>query len=173
MCNFFYFIGSPLFFFFNGMTILNSERFQIRQQCTNRRHWPRTVKRTRYSFVGRLVKEKRVDCLLRIWKITQPYLSGWEFIIVGRRTEKKRLHSLSDNLRLSNIRFEGFKNPSIYYQESKILLLCSKMEGWGMVIAEAIQYGCVPVCLDSFSSLKDIIDHEEKRNNNRQTECSG
>ena len=118
-------------------------------------------KKNQILFVGRLVKEKRVDCLLRIWKITQPYLSGWEFIIVGDGPEKKRLHSLSDNLRLSNIRFEGFKNPSIYYQESKILLLCSKMEGWGMVIAEAMQYGCVPVCLDSFSSLKDIIDHEE------------
>lgn len=30
-----------------------------------------------------------------------------------------------------------------------------------MVIAEAMQYGCVPVCLDSFSSLKDIVDHNE------------
>lgn len=118
-------------------------------------------KKNQILFVGRLVKEKRVDCLLNIWKNTQPLLTDWEFIIVGDGPEKKRLLSLSAFLGLSNVRFEGFKNPSKYYQESKILLLCSKMEGWAMVIAEAMQYGCVPVCLDSFSSLKDIVDHNE------------
>ena len=119
------------------------------------------AKRNQILFVGRLVKEKRVDCLLKIWKITQPSLPEWEFIIVGDGPERKRLHYLSDRLGLSNIRFEGFKNPSKYYQESKILLLCSKMEGWGMVLVEAMQYGCVPVSLDSFSSLRDIIDNNK------------
>ena len=61
-------------------------------------------------------------------------------------------------LKIKNIDFTGNVNPEKYYKESKILCLTSTYEGFGMVMIEAQQYGCVPIAYDSFESLGDIID---------------
>lgn len=37
--------------------------------------------------------------------------------------------------------------------------MASNSEGFGMVLVEAQQYGCVPVALDSFSAVHDIIEN--------------
>ena len=53
--------------------------------------------------------------------------------------------------------FEGFKDPKPYYQKAKIICLTSIYEGWGMVLTEAMQFGCVPIAFDSFPAIRDII----------------
>ncbi len=109
-------------------------------------------------FVGRLVKEKQVDKLLKIWKSLSKELPDFKFIILGDGPERKNLESIATNHNIPNVDFVGYRNPREYYKKAKFLFLCSKMEGWGMILVEAMQYGCVPVSLDSYSSLKYIID---------------
>lgn len=111
-------------------------------------------------FVGRLVKEKQVDKLLLIWREIEKQLPDWRFLIVGDGPERKKLEKTVSAKRLKNVAFEGFCKPEEYYKKAKCLLLCSKMEGWGMILVEAMQYGCIPISLDSYSSLRDIIDDE-------------
>ena len=36
--------------------------------------------------------------------------------------------------------------------------MTSTHEGWGMVLTEAMSYGCVPFVYDTYESLHDIID---------------
>lgn len=37
------------------------------------------------------------------------------------------------------------------------MCLTSIYEGWGMVLTEAMQFGCVPIAFDSFPAVRDII----------------
>ena len=39
--------------------------------------------------------------------------------------------------------------------------MTSSFEGWGMTIVEAMTQGCVPIAMDSFSALHDIITNGE------------
>ena len=52
------------------------------------------------------------------------------------------------------------KNPQKLYQESKIFMMTSNFEGFGMTLTEALQNACVPFVFNTFSSLHDIIESD-------------
>lgn len=54
---------------------------------------------------------------------------------------------------------EGYKNPLPYYKHASIFVMTSAYEGWGMTLVEAQQNGVVPIAMDSYSSLHDIIQN--------------
>ncbi len=115
-------------------------------------------------FVGRLVPEKRVDRLINIWKEVEKDLPGWKFLIIGDGPEKRKLEKLRENIGAKNIEFLSTRKPDEYYRRASIVLLASQMEGWGMVLTEGMANGCVPIVLNSFSSLQDIVtDGKEGR----------
>jgi glycosyltransferase involved in cell wall biosynthesis len=58
---------------------------------------------------------------------------------------------------LKRVTITGFVNPIKYYQRASILLLTSEYEGFGLVVAEAMSYGVVPVVYHSFESAKKMI----------------
>lgn len=133
------------------LTAIPNPTFPMRSDCDT------STKENAVVFVGRLSQVKRVDHLLEIWKEASPRMSGWHFYIVGDGPEKERLQRKAHKLGLHNISFEGFRDPDSYYRRARILLLCSRFEGWGLIIPEAMQRGCVPMVWNSFSSLPDII----------------
>lgn len=109
-------------------------------------------------YVGRLVIEKRVDKMLKVWdKISKKISGNWQFVIVGDGPERARLERLSKSLHLSNISFEGFRDPKPYYESAKLFLMMSKYEGWGLTLCEAMSQGVVPIVLNSYSAAQDII----------------
>ena len=58
---------------------------------------------------------------------------------------------------LNRITFWGYQNPERFYRQSKILLMTSVTEGWPMTILEAQQCGVVPIVLNTFSSVRELI----------------
>lgn len=109
-------------------------------------------------YVGRLVVEKGVDKMLKIWaEISKEMPTDWQFIIVGDGPERTRLEKLSVALQLKNIRFEGFQDPKPYYERAKLFIMMSKYEGWPLTLCEAMSQGAVPIVLNSFSAAQDII----------------
>ena len=67
---------------------------------------------------------------------------------------------LSNQLQIKHIIFEGFKNPRKYYNYASIFMMTSAFEGFGMTLVEAQQYAIVPMAMDTYSSLHDIIKNE-------------
>ena len=63
----------------------------------------------------------------------------------------------STELGLEQISFEGFRDPRQYYLESALFMMTSAFEGFGMTLVEAQQYGTVPIAMDSYKSLHDIL----------------
>lgn len=115
-------------------------------------------KKKQILFVGRMLfSQKRPDRVLYIWKMLQEQMLDWNVVFVGDGPFLDKLKIISRDLSLKRVQFVGFKNPQQYYQESSILCMTSNHEGWGLVLTEAMQYGCVPIAFDSYESVHDII----------------
>ena len=53
------------------------------------------------------------------------------------------------------------KDVASFYAKSKCLCMTSVYEGWGMVLTEALSYGCIPVVYETYEAVHDIIENEE------------
>jgi glycosyltransferase involved in cell wall biosynthesis len=114
-------------------------------------------------FVGRLIKEKNVETLIRSLPIVKENYPDINCMIVGDGPERNLLEKLVDNLDLSgNVHFHGFMDN---YDEiigsmksTKVFVLPSIREGFGMVVTEANACG-VPVVVVNhpMNAAKDLV----------------
>lgn len=99
-------------------------------------------------FVGRLVKGKGVEYLIKAFAKVSKEIENVGLIIVGGGPERNRLQALCDDIKLGNVLFTGFidkEELGSYYFLSDIFVLPSinlKMhEEWGIVVNEAMSVG--------------------------------
>lgn len=121
------------------------------------------VKKKKLLFVGRIFEyHKRLSYILNIWKkvAEDNRFDDWSLVIVGDGPDMVKTKALANEMALPRVSFEGFKKPDPYYDESKIFLMTSAFEGFGMTLVEAQQYGVVPIVMDTYGSLHDIISSE-------------
>lgn len=93
-------------------------------------------------FVGRLIREKKVDQLIRVVKRLTQRRKDVNCFIVGDGPERQRLERLAGELDLlRNVKFWGFVPTSeeVYslMKASRVLVLPSTREGFGLVVIEA------------------------------------
>ena len=123
-----------------------------------------SLKQKEVLFVGRIFEyPKRISYILKIWEKIEknPSFNGWKLTIVGDGDDLPHFVEMSKEKKLQRVSFEGFKAPQPYYERSSVFLMTSSSEGFGMTLVEAQQYGVVPIAMDSYASLHDIIsDHE-------------
>jgi len=114
-------------------------------------------------FVGRLIKEKNVDALLRavaLLKAKHPKISC---CIIGGGPEKPNLVNLASSLKIkNNVHFYNFmpahENVFSYLKSSKVLALPSSREGFGMIALEANVCGVPVLTVDSEdNAVKDFV----------------
>ena len=103
---------------------------------------------------------KRTDKMLSIWKRISSKHKDWKLVICGSGNVDY-FNNVCDKYHIENVAFLGFVNMEDYYAKASILCNTSVTEGWGLVLVEAMQYGCVPVVFDSYASVHDIIDDDE------------
>lgn len=114
-------------------------------------------KKKQLLYVGRLEQgEKRPDRLIKIWKRLYRKFLDWEMVIVGDGKERSRLEQ--EAKRLERISFVGFQSPEQYYRDASIFCLTSNLEGFPMVLPEAMALGVVPFAFNSFPAVHDIIE---------------
>lgn len=113
-------------------------------------------------FVGRLLeKHKQLSRVLKIWKQieTDESLQDWKLQIVGDGPDRKFYEDMVSSLNLKRVFMEGYRIPLPYYEKASLFVMTSAYEGWGMTLVEAQQNGVVPIAMDSYSSLHDIIQN--------------
>lgn len=110
---------------------------------------------------------KRVDRMLRTFKLVQDRVPQSKLFLVGDCDRKKK-NELYDNksvddmivelgLDENNIVFTGnIPNVDDYYRRASVLMLTSGSEGFGMVINEAASFG-VPTVYNAIAGLDDLI----------------
>ena len=107
-------------------------------------------------FVGRLVFQKRLDRLFRIWNRIKDK-NDWRLIIVGDGPDRVFYENLCKKWHVKKVEFAGQCAPLPYYQKSKILCITSSHEGYGLTITEGMQHNVIPIAYNSYESIEDII----------------
>ena len=113
-------------------------------------------------YLGRLdYNQKRVRRVIDIWAQLELRYPDWHLTIVGDGPDMRTLRNMVKEYDLKNVFFEGFQKADKYFQRAPIMLLVSEYEGFGIVLVEAQSYGCVPIALDSYSALHDIVSNNQ------------
>lgn len=109
--------------------------------------------------VGRHDYVKGFDMLLNCWqKVTEKY-PDWKLKIVGKRNSNIDLISLAKNLNIyDKVIFEGeTKDISKVYLESSIYACSSRLEGFPLVIIEAMSFGLPVVSFECKYGPREIV----------------
>jgi glycosyltransferase involved in cell wall biosynthesis len=118
----------------------------------------RISKEKEIIYVGRIeYNQKRTDRVVDIWKELEPHYPDWKLTIVGDGDDREDLQKRIHEYGLKRVEITGFVNPIKYYQRASILLLTSEYEGFGLVIAESMKFGVVPVVYNSYEAAEDLI----------------
>ncbi|MEO1624196.1 MAG: glycosyltransferase [Bacteroidota bacterium] len=110
--------------------------------------------------VGRLVKGKRLDDLLRAFH----HLRGSNprdiaLLIIGEGDQQETLEALADELGIrENVHFLGYQqNPFAYIARSQVLVLSSEWEGLPNVLIEALACETAVISSDCISGPREIL----------------
>ena len=110
--------------------------------------------------VSRMCEDvKRISYMIEMWHEIEKdnRFADWRFDLVGDGPSLSSYKEMVHNLGLKRVCFWGYQDPEVFYKKSKILLMTSASEGWGMAIPEAQQCGVVPIVLNTFSSVHELI----------------
>ena len=115
-------------------------------------------------FVGRHIEDKHVDVLIRAIQMTSTTIPDIHCIIVGDGPQHHNLIELSKQLGMTNnITFTGFldeKDVVKYMKSSKMMVLPSTREGFGMVVIEALACGLPVIAVKSKDcAVSELIDN--------------
>lgn len=101
--------------------------------------------------VARLVPIKNLENLLNCWKNIENNNQEFQLILIGDGPELENLVKLKNQLELKRVRFLGNQTRHIIAKilsQSDAFILPSYMEGWAMVVNEAMAAG-LPVLLSN------------------------
>lgn len=110
--------------------------------------------------VGRLSEyHKRFSLALKIWQNIESddRCKDWTLMIVGDGPDRDFVRQKIERLGLSRVKMTGAVDPLEYYRKAKVLFMTSAFEGFPLVLNEAMQNACVPIAMDSFETLQDIV----------------
>ena len=116
-------------------------------------------------FAATLSSEKGALRALRALKILKDnhwLPKGWRFQILGEGPERSKCATYIHENEMDFVDMVGYvSNPQPFFAKAKLFLFPSSREGFGNVLFEAQANGCVPIAFSSYSSVFDIIQHEE------------
>ncbi|MFD2542046.1 glycosyltransferase [Lacinutrix gracilariae] len=125
----------------------------------------KTFRKVSFCYVGRLEKEKGVERIIKAFtSLSLKHKQKVDKIhLVGNGSDYNYFRELAKNSGL-NIVFHGFlsrKEVFNVYKESHFFLMpTTASEGFPKVIAEAMNFGCIPIVSNISSIGQYIIDHE-------------
>ncbi|MDD6016433.1 MAG: glycosyltransferase [Prevotellaceae bacterium] len=130
----------------------------VNMPCMNphKCHW----EQFHFGIVGILDEEKGQHIAIQYFHRMLSEMPSAKLHIYGDKEGeyKKLLHRLVDDLNMwENVVFHGFvKDAATIYNEMDVLLMCSRMEGFGRVTVEAMQHG-IPVIGYNAGGTSEIV----------------
>jgi len=110
------------------------------------------------TYIGNLVKIKRVDVLIKMCKdLLEDY--DLDLLIVGEGPERENLEAYATSINMKNITFRGnidHDQIPYYIAISDVVALTSESEGLPTILVEAMSCG-VPVITTNVGGVSDII----------------
>ena len=127
--------------------------------------YPEIKKENIVLTVGRLIKTKHIDQLIRIFENCKQ--NNWKLVVVGGNAKQLNLleeyramvkkASLDDKIKLVGPQ----KNVDQYYRKSKLFAFTSSSEGFPNVIGEAMAAGLPVIAYDCMAGPSEMIENEK------------
>ena len=144
------------------ITVPNLSDFYGIQQKANEK--PEDIVKNRFTivFVGRIdIQHKGIDRLLEAVKQLNAEGKEFDVWIVGDGSDRLKVESIIQNENLNNVKVYGLKaNPYPYMKAADVLVLASRWEAYGLVMAESIILG-TPVLATECAGSMDILSNGE------------
>ncbi len=138
---------------------LSDEEMLIGERCFSNKDYTGQLN---FCFVGRLEAEKGVERILKAFAELKSQSRIGTIHFVGDGEERAKFEAMAQNIPF-NIKFHGFlsraKVAMIMEQCHVFLLPTTASEGFPKVIAEAANYGCLPV-VSNVSSIGQYIKND-------------
>jgi glycosyltransferase involved in cell wall biosynthesis len=119
----------------------------------------------RILYVGRLSSEKSLDVLLKAFANVLDVRANASLILVGAGPQEEELRELATRLGLneSSVEFAGSMDMSALateYSKASCLVLPSVSEPWGLVVNEALSYGCPVVVSNRCGCVPELLGNQ-------------
>jgi glycosyltransferase involved in cell wall biosynthesis len=114
-----------------------------------------------FLYVGRLSPEKGITTFLKAMKGVLALIPAARFKLVGDGPMKGELEALASTLGINaSVEFSGSVRPTDVaniYGEASCLVLPSISEPWGLVVNEALSYGCPVLVSDRCGCVPELV----------------
>ncbi len=109
--------------------------------------------------VGRLDRDKGFDLLLKAWLYIVTVMPEWRLKIVGAGDQRAELiEFIKANQMTESVDLVGATDDvSYYYKQAEIFCLPSRIEGFGMVLTEALAFGLPIVSFDCGPGPAEVL----------------
>jgi len=100
-------------------------------------------------YLGKIDKIKQVPLLLRAWRNIDH--DGWKLLLAGEGSDYDYCVNYAKNIGLTDYKFLGYvtnEEKWRLYSKAKLFAFSSMYEGFGIVLLEALNEGCVPIVND-------------------------
>jgi glycosyltransferase involved in cell wall biosynthesis len=119
----------------------------------------------RFLYVGRLSPEKNLERLLAAFADVRAVHASAELRLVGDGPQEAGLRATAERLGLGgSVVFAGSRSGEALYNEylqATCLVLPSTSEPWGLVVNEALSYGCPAVVSDRCGCVPELVAEGE------------
>lgn len=114
--------------------------------------------------IGRLEKVKGFDDLIDIVRLIKKDMPNIKLYLLGDGSERNNLETTIKNNNLEkNIILTGFlskKDMAEYLQKSKLYIMTSHSESFGLVLIEAMSFGIPCIAFDSADGAKELLKND-------------
>lgn len=118
-----------------------------------------------FLYVGRLSPEKRIETLIEAFARVLPQMPGARLRIVGGGPQAEALKALVASLDLGDaVEFTGGQSLAqifAHYLEATAFVLPSWSEPWGLVVNEALHFGCPVIVSHRCGCVPELVEDSE------------
>lgn len=109
--------------------------------------------------IGRVEPIKQIDKLIEVYSMSNLPKRNIKLVVVGDGSHLNFCKTLVNNMNLTNkVVFTGYNsNPAHYFKNALFSILCSKYEGFPMVLIESLSFGTPVVSFDLLAGPNEII----------------
>jgi len=120
-----------------------------------------STERKRILAVGRLVELKGFDVLIHAFTEVASLYPEWDVVILGAGPEFEKLNNLIEELGLlGRITLVGYVEDVVsFYRACDIFVLSSRIEGFPMVLLEAMLNGLPVIATDCSEAINEIVEN--------------
>jgi glycosyltransferase involved in cell wall biosynthesis len=116
-----------------------------------------------YCYIGRLVKQKQVELIIKSFYYFKTNLTKKrvKLVIVGNGPEKEKLKNIVKKLKFNkDIKFHNHVNDiSEILKKIDVFCMNTKFEGLGLVMLEAM-YFSIPIIAPNISAVPEVVQNK-------------